>query len=668
MTVLNIQLLSVLIGISTTGAFIPSSSVTTLPFAVSSSSLTLPKSKNYELSRTTLSSTASADNMTPETQSSSTDADNKHKEALDAVKASVLDGIGACTAGAREWSEAFGYSNKAETSFYALFSGIRNSCTMGVKGMPFYLKQSEVLSAMNSSDDDGETTAAVPLADYFTIQDLEKAVNDDFLDAQRGSTDNRKGWKVAAVSEARGSSFQDARMTYTQVCDALTKGTVIFNAIGAHVPKLASATLASTDASSLPAAVNMYVTAPNKRTSAPPHTDRQDVIVVQTEGSKRWRVFKPTDPSEKPSADRFARGKGDDNLPLYRLLEDKDNLLLLDVTLEKGDVLFIPASFPHTTDTIAETSENDETSIHLTFNFDTHVWDLDYLSLRRFALRKAGVSDPVLGQMRDDEPRYVGAVNQLPESIQNDLLSSLPLGFLDDDAMGGDKIAENVAQELQQLCHTVDADTALAAEKVDPNIWKDTTNRIRKQGMDIFDVHRDMYLAAIQEGEVRAAEEKMEAALNSDGSVAMTPERMQRLSLFRVKKFYDQINDIKAEFLQWSHEYLSTADDSGSSEGGLPANWEFTLPVKVGDNVEADLGGAFFPATVTKVVGNKYDVQFFDGDQMAGLDRDMVKLLVPPKEDKADSLLDGIDTTGLTKKELKRLRKKQEKLERKRNK
>ena len=41
-------------------------------------------------------------------------------------------------------------------------------------------------------------------------------------------------------------------------------------------------------------------------------------------------------------------------------------------------------------------------------------------------------------------------------------------------------------------------------------------------------------------------------------------------------------------------------------------------------------GGAFFPASVTRIVGNSYDVLFFDGDEDKGLGRSMPKLVKPP--------------------------------------
>ena len=127
-------------------------------------------------------------------------------------------------------------------------------------------------------------------------------------------------FKISAVSDPRGDDFEAARMSFEDVQDAMDKGTVIFNAAGAHIPKLAGPCLAVTDATVTPNAVNLYITSAGKKTSAPPHTDKQDVVVVQSCGRKYWRVYAPPDPSLKPGSDVFARGKGDDNLPLYTCL------------------------------------------------------------------------------------------------------------------------------------------------------------------------------------------------------------------------------------------------------------------------------------------------------------------------------------------------------------
>jgi hypothetical protein len=554
----------------------------------------------------------------------------------------ILDQISSGQEAAREYAEMFGFG-ETEASLYNLFDAMRKSgLALGLKGLPYVLRKDEIVKAIGGN---GEKTL---FDGFFTISDLEKALEDDFLDASRGSTDNRKGWKIAAVSNPRGDSFEEARMRYEDVQVALEKGTVIFNAAGAHIPKLAGPCLAVTDATSTPNAVNLYVTAAGKRTSAPPHTDKQDVVVIQTSGKKAWRVYKPTDPSLKPMADLFARGKGDDNLPLYTLDENGD--LLIETTLSAGDVLFVPAGFPHTTGTAFDASEEDDTSLHLTFNIDTHVWDLDYLSARRMALRRACVQDIAMGQSQEEDNRYVGRVNELPKELHEEMFSELPLGFLDEMPAEDDASIAAVTEKLMRIAKEVDAETF---SQVNQSVWKETVKTLKKQGVELFDIHRDMYIAAMEEGRNREAEDAMTAHLDQPKRKALTPERMQRLSLFRVQRYYESINKCKSDLVEWSYAGKPSASSKAST--GLSENWAFTMPIKVGDQVEADLGGAFFPATVSRVVGNTYDVKFFDGDQESGLDRSMLKLLAPPNLAEA-----AVDTSKMTPKQLKRWKKQQQ--------
>jgi hypothetical protein len=72
-----------------------------------------------------------------------------------------------------------------------------------------------------ASSDDGTNR----FSSYFHFSHLATSLEEDFLDAQVGSTDNRKGWQVSAVSEPTGSSFDDARMTLSQVEAALEVST-----------------------------------------------------------------------------------------------------------------------------------------------------------------------------------------------------------------------------------------------------------------------------------------------------------------------------------------------------------------------------------------------------------------------------------------------------------
>ncbi|KAG7372300.1 cupin domain containing protein [Nitzschia inconspicua] len=567
----------------------------------------------------------------------------------------------------KQHAEQFGLDEGSSTTsatcagLYALLYAMKKNLSLGLQGYPLVLRKDDLEQVLKAED--SEVTL---FQNYFTMQDVEKAVEDDFLDAARGSTDNRKGWKITTVSNPRGDSFEQARMTYEDVLQAMEKGTVIFNAAGAHIPRLAGPCLAVSDATNTPNAVNLYITSAGKRTSAPPHTDKQDVIVVQTTGRKHWRVYSPPDPAFKPQADVFARGKGDDSLPLYTLESDESSSeLLLETDLSPGDVLFVPAGFPHTTGTAYtdHASSGDETSVHLTFNIDTHVWDLNYLSARRLALRKANVLDTALGQSRDEDNPYIGKVNELPSNIHQELLSEFPLDFLKEEGneIPQESTVEAISAELKRISKAVDLQTF---EQVDDPIWKETVERLRQQGQELLEIHRDMYLAALKEGHTRQAEEAMTAHLNDNGSTSrrktMSPERIQRLSLFRVQRYYEKINKAKADLLQWSYDIkaASKAEVAEGKKAALPDDWAFTMPVKVGDEVEADLGGAFFPATVRKVLpGNKFDVQFFDGDQESGLDRSMIKLMKPPNLGSEDDMA----TSSMTPKQLKRWKKAQKK-------
>ncbi len=408
----------------------------------------------------------------------------------------------------------------------------------------------------------------------------------------------------------------------------------------------------------------MYVTARGMRTSAPPHTDRQDVLVVQMEGAKRWRVFTPpTDGDVKPHADPFARGKGTDSLPLHTLLEGMEGRLgselLMDIITREGDVLFIPAGFPHTTDTVEETDDADyDASIHLTFNIDTHVWGLDFLSVRNAALRRIGVKDILAPQtfsaMNSETNIYTGKVNQLPNNIRSLLTDALPLEFLDTSPNDNSSTVDLIVNQLGKLCAVVnesaDDSVAISSESL-----AEALKRIHSYGTQILEVHKDMYIAAVEEGRLRKAEAAMTSHIketSSSTSVKLTPERIQRLSLFRVRPFFQSIDVVKKELDHW----CLSGNDPSDEDSLLDPNWRFSVPLQVGDECEAELGGALFPAKVSQIVGDKYCVQFFDGDRADGLVRDQIKLLKPPSPES-----DEIDTTGLTKKEIKRLQKKTEK-------
>lgn len=204
----------------------------------------------------------------------------------------------------------------------------------------------------------------------------------------------------------------------------------MINSAGGFVPRLAGVCLETVNALQLPVAVNVYLTNPGQKTSAPPHTDKQDVFVLQTSGYKHWRVYRPPPVSRMPRADPYSRGKGKDILSLSELSEEP----LIDTTLGPGQLLYVPAGYPHTTgiafnfffcahvcvcilvshsqlltrqfhgpDTIHDIPEDGGPSVHLTIGVDTLIWDLNYASLRRIALQRAGIKDKLLPTKLPDE-------------------------------------------------------------------------------------------------------------------------------------------------------------------------------------------------------------------------------------------------------------------------
>ena len=606
------------------------------------------------------------DPTSPQSPSSSVTSATTTTSKSDAIAAALLETLQseASQTSAKAWVEMmFGSedddANAALAGFYALFEGIRTTpeVTLGLRGTPFVLKKRDLQAALGGISFDG----------FFSWDDLQTTVQDPytFLEAGRGTTDNRKGWKMAMVANNGGQTYDETRLTWTQITTALTQGTVVLNSAGAHVSKLAGPCLACLDATGLPNALNAYVTAPNMRTSAPPHTDKQDVIVVQTSCSKHWRVYSPPDPARNIMADVFARGKGDDNLPLHQL-ETLGCELLLDTVLNEGDVLFIPAGFPHTTDTVNhdneynsdDTSSATATSIHLTFGLDTRIWDLDYLGLRRWALRRANIrKDAKLGQLDVTDNKNIGPINLLPAETLRDLHEALPMGFLELDVNEQNAVeqAQQVCQELERISTKVDPDLTASMGQA---VLEETTARLQEYGHQVLNIHRDMYLAAIQEGRTRDLERAMTAHLdNGDKPVSTSNLELERLSIVRVRSFFDKFESLGNELIEWAFSGSTGVAGSATSDNALPADWAFTLPLSVGDQVEADLGGAWFSATVKAVRGNLYDVVFFDGDADTGLERSMLKLLKPPAPDTDDE----IDTSGMTAKQLKRWKKEQAK-------
>ena len=109
----------------------------------------------------------------------------------DELSQRILETISSLQEESKKYAGSMVGFTAADASFYALFAAIRHcpDCTLGLLGTPFLLRHDETCQAL------GMDTTTWP--GFFCMNDLEKAVQDDFLDAARGSTDNRKGWQVS---------------------------------------------------------------------------------------------------------------------------------------------------------------------------------------------------------------------------------------------------------------------------------------------------------------------------------------------------------------------------------------------------------------------------------------------------------------------------------------
>ena len=371
------------------------------------------------------------------------------------------------------------------------------------------------------------------IAGAFVMRDVKESVDSDFIEAGRGTFSEKSGgWNMAAVSTPRGSSFDDAKLRFEDVQMALkqTSGTVVFNSAGGFIPKLAGVCLDALNAFQYPTALNMYLTNAGQQTSAPPHTDKQDVFVLQTQGYKRWRVFAPPPTSRMPKADPYARGKSKDVLDLSELSEP-----LLDHVMSPGQVLYVPGGFPHTTDTVTGIASDSEPSVHLTLGVDTHIWDLSYAGLRKLALTKADVSDK--------------AILTKSESYWR-LQDSLPLGFLAPNRKSSveehKKLLFSGLISRLRLIEPAKFESMSDSEITASLSLEELYPRIVQHHADITDIFGQMY---------------------ADVAFKISPSKMD-LSFFRSQPYFNRLEQCMEAYLAWSKP-LTQKKTTNSTGGGF---------------------------------------------------------------------------------------------------
>lgn len=136
--------------------------------------------------------------------------------------------------------------------------------------------------------------------------------------------------------------------------DKVSKGATLricaLDELDAHVRKVALALCGDLDASMR---VNAFLTPPHSDGFIP-HYDQNDIWVIQTHGSKTWRIHEQT-----------MTGSMDMELPLYFNNYDYRTMsvgpVIEEITLREGDTLYLPRGTGHSA------TCTDEPSLHITF-------------------------------------------------------------------------------------------------------------------------------------------------------------------------------------------------------------------------------------------------------------------------------------------------------------
>ena len=157
-----------------------------------------------------------------------------------------------------------------------------------------------------------------------------------------------------------------------------------------HPPVLALAQELAADLGH-PVQANAYVTPAANRGFAA-HYDVHDVFVLQTEGTKRWSLHAPVHEHplrDQPLQDRRSQVEQAAATEPY-----------LDVTLEPGDVLYVPRGWLHSATALGGVS------VHLTIG--VHVWHRHHLAEAVLdGTRRALAEQPELRQGCATAPGYV---------------------------------------------------------------------------------------------------------------------------------------------------------------------------------------------------------------------------------------------------------------------
>jgi ribosomal protein L16 Arg81 hydroxylase len=199
--------------------------------------------------------------------------------------------------------------------------------------------------------------------DYYdgivTLEDFEEAItrNPDYVKIANAATNKNASYK-GVVTEGLEAVLGDMRAGSTLVLDQLHH----------REPKLGLLCRALAAELGHRFQTNLYLT-PSNGKGFKPHWDNHDVFILQTVGSKNWKIEKQR---------RVLPGKND-------TMSDEDRELRGDLesfVLEQGDLIYIPRGFVHAAEC------GSEASLHITLGVTAVFWeDLLYAAVKAAILQ-----------------------------------------------------------------------------------------------------------------------------------------------------------------------------------------------------------------------------------------------------------------------------------------
>jgi hypothetical protein len=251
---------------------------------------------------------------------------------------------------------------------------------------------------------------------------------------------------------------------------------------------------------------------------------------------------------------------------------------------------------------------------------------MNYLSMRRMGLLKFGLVDVLARKESDTEDLDVNyacmkVVNNLSQELREHLFSSINAGdLLVGDATEGTKAPIQVTSTVDRLANELYMLNKRVNAEVDVENQYESTLTLDQCGaivtkfcivsQEILKTHREMYVAAVEEEQVR----RTEALWVADDN--MTKEQIDRLGIFRVPQFFERLDFCRNDLQEWATERCCNDPE---------------LPIILnGDQVEVNLQGLVNgPWSPAKIVMARpdglFDIQFFNGILTKGVARQAIK-------------------------------------------